>query len=65
MSIRSNRLVVHAAAAAKMVVKALSVFMFGPTAKYHPGKHYMRGPGPQWCAKHGIVKGLSYGESRD
>lgn len=21
---------------------------------YHPELHYMRGPGPKWCAKHGL-----------
>ena len=25
----------------------------GP-ARYHPGAHYMRGPGPKWRAKHGL-----------
>jgi hypothetical protein len=23
------------------------------TASYHPERHYMRGPGPKWHAKHG------------
>ncbi len=22
---------------------------------YRPEAHYMRGPGPKWCAKHGVV----------
>ncbi|UZE51174.1 hypothetical protein ONR75_11470 [Rhodopseudomonas sp. P2A-2r] len=25
----------------------------GPAA-YHPGAHYMRGPGPKWREKHGL-----------
>ena len=25
----------------------------GP-ASYHPGAHYMRGPGPKWREKHGL-----------
>jgi len=24
----------------------------GPTGKYHPEQHYMRGPGPKWREKH-------------
>lgn len=23
---------------------------------YHPERHYMRGPGPKWHAKHGIAE---------
>ena len=22
---------------------------------YHPERHYMRGPGPAWCKKHGVA----------
>ena len=22
---------------------------------YRPEAHYMRGPGPKWCAKHGVA----------
>jgi hypothetical protein len=22
---------------------------------YHPERHYMRGPGPAWCKKHGAA----------
>jgi hypothetical protein len=36
------------------VVKALTAFVTGgqkPT--YNPARHYMRGPGPKWAAKHG------------
>jgi hypothetical protein len=25
---------------------------YGPAREYHPEKHYMRGPGPKWRAKH-------------
>ncbi len=25
---------------------------------YHPERHYMRGPGPKWRAKHGLDAGL-------
>ena len=24
---------------------------------YHPERHYMRGPGPKWRAKHGFAQG--------
>jgi hypothetical protein len=26
---------------------------------YRPELHYMRGPGPKWCEKHGIVLGVT------
>ena len=36
--------------------EALMSFLFpgwyGPSAKYRPEDHYMRGPGPKWRAKH-------------
>ena len=25
---------------------------------YNPGRHYMRGPGPKWREKHGMLGGL-------
>lgn len=37
----------------------LSIVQFGKelvrvfTDTYHPERHYMRGPGPKWRAKHG------------
>jgi hypothetical protein len=35
---------------------ALMTFLFpawyGPSAKYRPEDHYMRGPGPKWRAKY-------------
>ena len=27
--------------------------MTKPTRRYHPERHYMRGPGPKWLEKHG------------
>lgn len=39
--------------------KALSAFfvwlrhLVSSPASYHPGAHYMRGPGPKWREKHG------------
>ncbi len=39
-----------------IVVKALTVFITGrKTPAYHPSRHYMRGPGPKWRAKHDIA----------
>lgn len=39
-----------------VVVKALTVFITGrKTPAYHPSRHYMRGPGPKWIAKHGVA----------
>ena len=26
--------------------------MIKPTRRYHPERHYMRGPGPKWLEKH-------------
>ncbi|WP_245328937.1 hypothetical protein [Bradyrhizobium centrolobii] len=37
-------------------LEALLTFLFpgwyGPSAKYRPENHYMRGPGPKWRAKY-------------
>jgi hypothetical protein len=33
-------------------VKFLGPSWDGPIEKYHPEKHYMRGPGPKWHEKH-------------
>ena len=27
--------------------------MIKPIRRYHPERHYMRGPGPKWLEKHG------------
>ena len=27
--------------------------MIGSIKRYHPERHYMRGPGPKWLEKHG------------
>jgi hypothetical protein len=37
-------------AAALMFFREFATAAFSP---YHPEKHYMRGPGPAWHAKHG------------
>jgi hypothetical protein len=34
------------------LVKFLGPSWDGPVGKYHPEKHYMRGPGPKWHEKH-------------
>jgi hypothetical protein len=37
------------------LVAKLTTMLFGPTfgtGVYRPEKYYMRGPGPQWHAKH-------------
>jgi hypothetical protein len=34
------------------LVKFLGPLSDGPVSKYHPEKHYMRGPGPKWHEKH-------------
>ena len=37
------------------LVAKLATMLFGPTSGarvYRPEKYYMRGPGPQWHAKH-------------
>jgi hypothetical protein len=33
--------------------------MFKPIKRYHPERHYMRGPGPKWFEKHG--GGINWG----
>ena len=41
---------------ARLALKGLMTFLFpalhGPSARYQPENHYMRGPGPKWRAKH-------------
>jgi hypothetical protein len=34
------------------LVDSLRTQIAGDTRTYRPEKHYMRGPGPQWRAKH-------------
>jgi hypothetical protein len=34
------------------LVKFLNLPSDGLVSKYHPEKHYMRGPGPKWHEKH-------------
>jgi hypothetical protein len=29
-------------------------------ARYHPERHYMRGPGPKWREKHGLERRLGH-----
>jgi hypothetical protein len=64
MTIQPNRFLVRLITAGEVVRNALSIFMFGPRT-YHPHKHYMRGSGPKWRAKHGIVQVLSHDEVRN
>ena len=64
MSVRPDQLIAYLIAPAQLVCSALSVFMFGPPKAYHPERHYMRGPGPKWREKHGIVQRLAHDELR-
>jgi hypothetical protein len=64
MIIRPDQLIARLIAAAQVVCSALSVFVFGPAKAYQPEKHYMRGPGPKWRAKHGVVQLLAHDEFR-
>ncbi len=63
MTIQSAQFVARLVTAGEVVCSALSVFLFGP-ATYHPERHYMRGPGPKWREKHGIVQLLAHDEAR-
>jgi hypothetical protein len=38
-------------AAAEALAKLIQATIEGPE-KYHPERHYMRGPGPKWREKH-------------
>ena len=40
------------AKARSAVVSAWRSEMADQTGRYQPEAHYMRGPGPKWCAKH-------------
>ena len=64
MTARSDQLIARLAAAVEIVCSALSTFMFGPAKSYHPERHYMRGPGPKWREKHGLVQLLAHDEFR-
>ena len=63
MTIRPDQVIVRLIATAELTCSALSIFIFGPARAYHPEKHYMRGPGPKWREKHGIVQLLAHDES--
>ena len=39
------------------IVKFGKDLMAAFTDFYRPERHYMRGPGPKWRAKHGATKG--------
>jgi hypothetical protein len=64
MTIRPDRLVARLVTVGQLVCSALSIFMFGPAKAYQPERHYMRGPGPKWREKHGIVQLLAHDEVR-
>jgi hypothetical protein len=34
------------------IVQLARTLIHGLTDTYHPERHYMRGPGPKWRAKH-------------
>ena len=38
------------------VLNLLTAFSGGAVRQYRPEAHYMRGPGPKWCEKHGRNK---------
>lgn len=39
------------------LVKAFTTFVKGPgQPAYNPARHYMRGPGPKWAARHGMAR---------
>ena len=35
------------------IVQLVRKAIYGLTDSYRPERHYMRGPGPKWHAKHG------------
>jgi len=48
---------------ARLITKLKQVAQ-GLTDMYQPSKHYMRGPGPKWRAKHGSLAKNNGGDSR-
>jgi hypothetical protein len=68
MTNRSNRSAALPAVAGEGAVKALlhtlRVVLIGPATAYHPERHYMRGPGPKWREKRGLVLMLNNDEIR-
>jgi hypothetical protein len=63
MTIRFHRFVARLVAAGMAICNALRIFVFGPLT-YHPEQHYMRGPGPKWRQKHGVMQILAHDEGR-
>lgn len=45
--------------ASTAVASAWRTTMGTPAGRYRPEAHYMRGPGPQWRAKHGHTSAIS------
>jgi hypothetical protein len=64
MTARPDQLIARLIAAGQLACSALIIFMFGPAKAYHPERHYMRGPGPKWREKHGLVQLLAHDELR-
>jgi hypothetical protein len=44
------------------IVAMLTQMVHDLVSPYHPERHYMRGPGPAWCRKHGIAYPLRAGQ---
>jgi hypothetical protein len=48
----ASRLAFVALKAARALTDFIRTTFEGPSAKYRPEEHYMRGPGPKWREKH-------------
>jgi hypothetical protein len=64
VTIRLDQYLARLTAVGEIVGSALAAFILGPGKSYHPERHYMRGPGPKWREKHGIVQFLAHDEAR-
>ena len=48
-----------------MIVHALTKFIAGDMKpRYNPARYYMRGPGPKWAEKHGVVATAPTGHAK-
>ena len=53
ISVDSDHLAPRLAGVLRALTRKVDLAVLHP---YHPERHYMRGPGPRWHAKHGQVR---------
>ena len=56
LSVETDHLAPRLAGVFRSLSRKASLTLFHP---YRPERHYMRGPGPRWRAKHGQAQAIS------